>query len=65
VTDRQREIATLAAGGLTNKQIAARLRVSVRTVEGHIYRLCTRLDLPDRTALAEVFAPAPMGGTAS
>jgi DNA-binding NarL/FixJ family response regulator len=62
VTAREREIATLAAGGLTNKQIAARLYVSVRTVEGHIYRVCTRLDLPDRNALAAVFGAAPIEG---
>lgn len=64
VTDREREIAILAAGGLTNKQIAARLHVSVRTVEGHIYRVCTRLDLSDRTALAGVFDAGPVEGAA-
>lgn len=54
----EREVATLAATGLSNKQIAARLHVSVRTVEGHIYRACTRLDLPDRAALAALVADA-------
>jgi DNA-binding NarL/FixJ family response regulator len=53
---REREVATLAATGLTNRQIAARLQVSVRTVEGHVYRACTRLDLPDRAALAVLVA---------
>jgi DNA-binding NarL/FixJ family response regulator len=45
-------VATLAANGLSNRQIAERLFVSVRTVEGHVYRACTRLGLPDRAALA-------------
>jgi DNA-binding NarL/FixJ family response regulator len=45
-------VAVLAAEGLTNRQIAARLHVSVRTVESHIYRACTRLGLPDRPSLA-------------
>ena len=49
----------MAAEGLTNRQIAARLDVSVRTVERHIYRACTRLDLPDRASLAAaVLGPA-------
>lgn len=38
VTARQREVVDLAAEGLTNRQIAERLRLSVRTVEGHLYR---------------------------
>jgi DNA-binding NarL/FixJ family response regulator len=42
LTTREREIVTLAAGGLSNRQIAERLTVSVRTVEGHLYRACTQ-----------------------
>ena len=38
LTPRQREIVTLAAQGMSNKDIADRLTVSVRTVEGHLYR---------------------------
>jgi DNA-binding NarL/FixJ family response regulator len=52
ISCREREVATLAATGLSNRQIAERLFVSVRTVEGHVYRACTRLGLPDRAALA-------------
>jgi DNA-binding NarL/FixJ family response regulator len=52
ISAREREVATLAAAGLSNKQIAERLHVSVRTVEGHVYRACTRLGLTDRAALA-------------
>jgi DNA-binding NarL/FixJ family response regulator len=43
---------------MTNKAIAERLSVSVRTVEGHIYRACMKLDVADRTLLAEVIASA-------
>ncbi|MCD2194786.1 LuxR C-terminal-related transcriptional regulator [Actinomycetospora endophytica] len=53
---REREVAVLAGEGLTNRQIAARLHVSVRTVESHVYRACTRLGLPDRSALVAVAA---------
>jgi DNA-binding CsgD family transcriptional regulator len=52
LSGRQREIATLTAR-LTNRQIAERLGVSVRTVEGHVYHACLRLDLPNRAALAD------------
>jgi DNA-binding CsgD family transcriptional regulator len=52
LTVREREIANLAAAGLTNREIADRLTVSVRTVEGHLYRACTKLDINDREELA-------------
>jgi len=57
LTDREREIASLIAYGLSNKQIAERLVVSVRTVEGHIYRACTKLDITDRSTLAVAVDP--------
>ena len=54
VTSREREIAVLVAEGLSNREIAERLTVSVRTVEGHIYRACIKLDVTDRDELAEI-----------
>lgn len=56
LTAREREIANLVAVGLSNKEIADRLVVSVRTVEGHIYRACTKLDVTDRAALGAMLA---------
>jgi ATP/maltotriose-dependent transcriptional regulator MalT len=58
LTVREREIAVMVAEGLSNKAIADRLFVSVRTIEGHIYRACTKLDVADRTTLAHVVAAA-------
>ncbi|WP_040525086.1 helix-turn-helix transcriptional regulator [Gordonia effusa] len=52
LTAREREVANLVAAGLSNKQIAERLVVSVRTVEGHLYRACTKLDVTDRADVA-------------
>ncbi|MFT4199846.1 helix-turn-helix domain-containing protein, partial [Gordonia sp. (in: high G+C Gram-positive bacteria)] len=52
LTSREREIANLIAAGLSNKEIADRLFVSVRTVEGHVYRACTKLDVADRAQIA-------------
>ncbi len=54
LTAREREIASLVAIGLSNKDIADRLAVSVRTVEGHIYRACIKVDVADRDGLAQV-----------
>jgi ATP/maltotriose-dependent transcriptional regulator MalT len=52
LTAREREIVTLAANGLSNRQIADKLTVSVRTVEGHLYRACAKLGISDRGELA-------------
>jgi DNA-binding NarL/FixJ family response regulator len=52
LTRREREIVTLAGQGLSNKQIADRLVVSVRTVEGHLYRAGAKLGATHRDQLA-------------
>jgi ATP/maltotriose-dependent transcriptional regulator MalT len=51
ITDREREIVMLAAAGLSNRQIAERLSVSVRTVEGHVYRTFAKLGIERREQL--------------
>ncbi|PBC35518.1 helix-turn-helix transcriptional regulator [Rhodococcus sp. ACS1] len=51
LTARQREIITLAAQGLTNNQIADRVNLSVRTVEGHLYRASLKTGLTGRDDL--------------
>ncbi len=51
LTARQRQIVTLAAAGLSNRQIAERLTLSVRTVGNHLYGAYTRLGAADRGAL--------------
>ena len=51
LTVREREIARHVANGLSNPQIAARLSLSVRTVESHIYRASTKLGVHDRAEL--------------
>ena len=53
LTDREREILTLIADGYTNRQIADRLVVSVKTVETHRTNLMQKLDLHDRTDLVK------------
>lgn len=52
LTGREREVAVMVSQDMTNKAIADRLCVSVRTVEGHVYKACMKLGVPDRAALA-------------
>ena len=44
-SDREQQTATMVSWGRTNRQIAEDLVMSVRTVEGHVYRACTKLGL--------------------
>lgn len=54
ITDREREIAMLVATGLSNRQIADRLSVSVRTVDGHLYRIFAKLGIEHRDQLSRL-----------
>jgi DNA-binding CsgD family transcriptional regulator len=56
ISARESEIAAMIAEGLSNREIADKLTVSVRTVEGHIYRACIKLDISDREELAAIVA---------
>ncbi len=51
---REHEIVVLLAQGLTNKEIADAVSLSVRTVEGHIYRASCKAGVIGRAELAEV-----------
>ncbi len=53
LTPRQREVLTLVAEGLSNKEIGSQLGISVRTVERHRENIMKRLDLHSRTALVK------------
>src|SRR5262249_47293414 len=54
LTPREREIATLATQGFSNKVIAERLVVSIRTVENQLQRAYQKLGITSRTQLADV-----------
>ena len=49
LSEREREILHLLAQGLSNKMIAAQLYLSVRTVEGHLANIYSRLGVHSRT----------------
>jgi DNA-binding CsgD family transcriptional regulator len=53
LSSREIEVAVLAAAGLTNKDIAGRLTVSVRTAENHLQRVYEKLGVARRADLAQ------------
>ena len=56
ISAREREVVTLMAQGMTNVAIAEALSKSVRTVEGHIYRACTKLGVTNRADLTALIS---------
>jgi DNA-binding CsgD family transcriptional regulator/chromosome segregation and condensation protein ScpB len=52
LSDREREVALLAAQNLTSREIAERLFVSVRTVDNHLQQVYVKLGVKRRTDLA-------------
>jgi non-specific serine/threonine protein kinase len=52
LSSRELEVAQLVAEGLPNKAIAARIHLSVRTVESHVRNALAKLGLENRTQLA-------------
>jgi DNA-binding NarL/FixJ family response regulator len=56
LTARERQIADLVAGGLTNQQIAERLYLSRKTVEVHLSRAFAKLGVQSRVALTRRMA---------
>jgi DNA-binding CsgD family transcriptional regulator len=55
LTDRELEVAALVAEGLTNKEVATRLRLSVRTAENHVLNVMNKLGLDNRAQVAAWF----------
>lgn len=54
LTEREREIALLVAQGLSNRDVAEAMSLSVRTVEGHIYRATVKAGVATRAELSSV-----------
>jgi DNA-binding NarL/FixJ family response regulator len=59
LTAAEQRVATLAAEGLSNKQIAAQLFIAVHTVEVHLAHVYGKLDVRSRTQLANHLARPP------
>ncbi|MET9353151.1 AAA family ATPase [Streptomyces sp. NPDC006617] len=56
LTPQEHRIATLAASGMTNKQIGEKLFLSHRTVAAHLYRVYPKLGITSRVTLGEALA---------
>jgi DNA-binding CsgD family transcriptional regulator/tetratricopeptide (TPR) repeat protein len=62
LTPREAEVLTLVARGLTNREIAAQLVISVKTADAHVSHILGKLDAPSRreaAAIAHRLAPPP------
>lgn len=60
LTEREQEIVMLIGAGLSNRAIAERLTLSVRTIESHIYRAMLKTGTNGREELAAL-RPRPRG----
>ncbi|OBA61925.1 LuxR family transcriptional regulator [Mycobacterium sp. 1100029.7] len=61
LSGRQRDVVELVVAGLSNREIAEQLVMSVRTVEGHVYRACQRVGAQSRDELASIVRSGPCG----
>jgi DNA-binding CsgD family transcriptional regulator len=61
LSDREREVASLVAGGATNPEIAQTLFVSRKTVERHVSNVLAKLGARNRAELASLLAHGPEG----
>ncbi len=62
LSPRELEVLTLLGHGLSNKDIAARLYLSVRTVEGHLLSLYRKLEVHNRVEAAVAALRLGLGG---
>jgi DNA-binding CsgD family transcriptional regulator len=58
LTPREREVALMAASGLSSRRIATRLRLSVRTVDNYLGRAYVKLGVTSRAELAPLLSPS-------
>jgi DNA-binding CsgD family transcriptional regulator len=56
LTARECEVAVRAAAGTSNRKIAEQMHVSVRTVEGHLYQVYSKLHVASRSELKDVIS---------
>ncbi len=56
LSETQRRVAELVAGGLSNKEVAAKLFITVRTVEANLSNVYAKLGIRSRTELASRLA---------
>jgi ATP/maltotriose-dependent transcriptional regulator MalT len=57
LTERERQVVDLAAQGMSNKDIAEALFVTLKTVEWHLHHAYRKLGVSSRTELTEILTP--------
>jgi DNA-binding NarL/FixJ family response regulator len=65
LTASERRVAQLAADGMSNKEIAQTLFVTIKTVEVHLSHAYRKLEISSRAQLAEALTSAPTSASAS
>jgi ATP/maltotriose-dependent transcriptional regulator MalT len=65
LSPQEMQIAQLAAQGLTNREIGARLFVSHRTIGSHLYKIFPKLGIRSRAELAAALAQTPAAAAAT
>jgi DNA-binding CsgD family transcriptional regulator len=58
LTPTERQVAELVAAGLSNREVAERLFITVRTVESNLTRVYQKLDVRSRTQLSRALPEA-------
>ncbi|WP_250005047.1 AAA family ATPase [Actinoplanes sp. M2I2] len=58
LTPQERQVAELAADGLSNREIAAQLLLSHRTIGSHLYRAFAKLSITDRRQVGQALIDA-------
>ena len=57
LTASERRVASMAAGGMTNREIAQALFITLRTVETHLTTIYRKLDIAGRERMSEALGP--------
>jgi DNA-binding NarL/FixJ family response regulator len=62
LTEREREVLTLIAQGLSNSEIASRLHISGKTVSNHVSNIFSKMQVADRAQAIARARDANIGG---
>jgi DNA-binding NarL/FixJ family response regulator len=58
LSKREAQVCALIAQGLSNKQIASRLFISLATVKDHVHKILRKTGAPNRAAIAVAYRDA-------